>query len=424
MTDQPNSENLPPESPPPDEYSQLNQAHVPLDEAGDAFNTREASGRIPIVVIPQRLNRIRNEMVTAAVLVLVASVIAQYLTANWMWVTVGVPVALILLVIGIYRSFIVRIPEGVNALLTKGGRYYRTISSGSFILPPWVLISHLVTRRQIPFDIPMLETPTSDNVRATIDMLVAFTISDAYHFVYSISADDFDQVFMAACQDALRLQVRKITSEQIVDLNKQSAQELVATIGADVENYGVTINKVNITYAGPPKDFILSQEAQMLAVLQRKEQAEKQTLALHQQANEAELARLGVIAQVTRDREALQIQVQAAELEQRIVELRAQAEELRLERLEQRLKSYPLAARWEAEAAQLDVARSLAGNTRAVVQVGHGSDIARAFVLSDTLTGKEAEGAQDLRSNDEPAAQKPAGRAAAKTSPKGSSVTG
>ena len=269
--------------------------------------------------------------------------------------------------------------------MTKGGRYYRTIGSGTSILPPWVLISHLVTRRQIPFDIPMLDTPTSDNVRATIDMLVAFTITDAYRFVYSISADDFDQVFMAACQDALRLQVRQITSDQIVDLNKQSAQELAAIIGADVENYGVMINKVNITYAGPPKDFIFSQEAQMLAVLKRKEQTEKQILALQQQADEAELARLSVIAQVTRDREALQIQVQAAELEQRIVELRSQAEELRLARLEERLKKYPRAAKWETEVAQMEIARSLAGNTRAVVQVGKGGEIAQAFMLGDTL---------------------------------------
>ncbi len=284
-----------------------------------------------------------------------------------------------------------RIPEGTNALLTKGGRYYRTISSGSYILPPWILISHLVTRRQIPFDTPMVETPTSDNVRANIDMLVTFTITDPYRFVYSISADDFDQVFMASCQDALRLQVRQISSEQVVDLNKQSAQDLVATIGADVESYGVAINKVNITYAGPPKEFIQSQEVQRLAVLQRKEQAEKQTLAIQRQADEAELARLSVVAQVTRDREALQIQVQAAELEQRIVELRAQAEDLRLERLEQRLKKYPMAAQWEVESAQLEVARSLAGNTRAVVQVGHGSDIARAFVMSDTLRENELE---------------------------------
>jgi len=89
MSDQPTSENLSPDSLPPAEYSQLYQARVPLDEAGDAFNIRDASGRIPIVVIPQRLSRIRNEMVTAAVLVFVASLIATYISSNWVWVSAG-----------------------------------------------------------------------------------------------------------------------------------------------------------------------------------------------------------------------------------------------------------------------------------------------------------------------------------------------
>jgi preprotein translocase subunit SecY len=33
-------------------YTQLTQVRVPLDEAGEAFATRDASGRIPIVLIP------------------------------------------------------------------------------------------------------------------------------------------------------------------------------------------------------------------------------------------------------------------------------------------------------------------------------------------------------------------------------------
>ena len=244
----------------------------------------------------------------------------------------------------------------------------------------------------------MIETPTCDNVRATIDMLVSFTISDAYRFVYSISADDFDQVFMAACHDALRLQVRQITSDQVVDLNQSSAQELVEAIGADVESYGVTINKVKYHLRRRlPKSLSNRRRCSRLSVLQRKEQTEKQTLAIQRQADEDELARLRVIAQVEREKEALQIQIQVAELEKHITELRAEAEEMRLSRLEERLKKYPLAARWEIEKAQMEIASSLAGNTRAVVQVGHGSDIARAFVMSDTLWHNELEQADPDR---------------------------
>ncbi len=101
MSDQIISENQSPDSPPPEEYSQLYQARVPLDEAGDAFNTRDASGRIPIVIIPKRLNRIQNGMVAAAILVFVACIVAQIITSNWKWVTAGAPQALIQLILGV-----------------------------------------------------------------------------------------------------------------------------------------------------------------------------------------------------------------------------------------------------------------------------------------------------------------------------------
>ena len=64
-------------------------------------------------------------------------------------------------------------------------------------------------------------------------------------------------------------------------------------------------------------------------------------------------------------------------------ELETDAQLERLKRLEEALQSFPLAAAWEAEGMRLDVARALAGNTRAVVQVGSPEDIARAFILRD-----------------------------------------
>ena len=91
MSDQTNSGQSYLDNIPPDEYSQLYQARVPLDEAADAFSARDASGRIPIVVIPQRMSRIRNELVAAAVLILVASFILPLIFPNVMWMAFGIP---------------------------------------------------------------------------------------------------------------------------------------------------------------------------------------------------------------------------------------------------------------------------------------------------------------------------------------------
>jgi hypothetical protein len=72
-----------------------------------------------------------------------------------------------------------------------------------------------------------------------------------------------------------------------------------------------------------------------------------------------------------------------------------------------------LADKWEVESVQMEIARSLAGNTRAVVQVGHGSDISRFFLLGGTLTDNQAE---QVQTADGPPAKKPLGRAARSTS--------
>jgi regulator of protease activity HflC (stomatin/prohibitin superfamily) len=373
----------------PEDYAQLTQAQVPLDEAVDAFATRDASGRIPIVVVPQQLNRIRNELVGLALLILIGGIALGILFDNAaLLIPVAVGLAIILFVVGIYRSFMVRIPEGVNGLLARGGRYIRTLGSGTHIIPPWIVVSHLVTRREIPFDVPVLEVPTQDNVRANVDILITFSITEPYEFVYSISADDFDQVFQAICQDSLRAMVRQITSDEVINLTHHDMEGLRDVLGAAVESYGIKVMKINVTYAQPPAGFMQSQEARKLAALQQAEQAETQALAQRRQTDDEALARQKVVAQVEREREALQAQVQQAEARRRIVELEAEAEELRLAKLEERLAKYPHAAAWEVEGLRLEIGRALAGNTRAILQVGSASDIVRTFLMRDNLQDK------------------------------------
>lgn len=202
----------------------------------------------------------------------------------------------------------------------------------------------------IPFDVPAYVSPTVDNVPATVDMLVMFAITDPYKFVYSISADDFDQVFLAVCQDALRQLVRTLSWDRVLDLTHQNTAGLRERIAADVADYGITVHRVNVTYASPPADFMKSQEMRQLLYVQQAEVEQKKALEVQK------------------------------------VEQEAASEALRLMRLQERLEAFPDAARWEWEGVKLQVARSLAGNTRAFVQVGEGTDIARAFVASELMT--------------------------------------
>jgi regulator of protease activity HflC (stomatin/prohibitin superfamily) len=337
---------------------QLTQARVPLEEAGDALMVRDASGRIPIVVVPKRTSRVNPWLVLAGVVVLVAGIVATDAADTALWVGIAVPAGTILMFLGVFQAFRVMVPEGANALLLRGGKYYKTLDSGLHWVLPYYPVSHLVTRRVIPFDVPAYVSPSLDNVPATVDMLVMFNIVDPYKFVYKISADDFDHVFLAACQDALRQLVRSIPWHDVLDLRRASTQSLREAIAADVSDYGVEVNRVNITYASPPSDFMWSQERRELMTVQKREVEERQALQVQQ------------------------------------VEQEAASEALRLQRLQERLEHFPEAAKWEWEGVKLDVARSLAGNARAFVQVGEGSDIARAFVASELMAENRSQASE------------------------------
>ena len=365
------------------EYTQLTQVRVPLEDAADAFNMRDASGRIPIIVIPQHLNRIRNEVILAALFVLAFGIIGGIFIDNVMMIALSIPIGLLLLILGIYRSFVVRIPEGVSALLMRGGRYVKTVGAGTHIIPPWVVISHLVTRREIPFDVPIVQAPTKDNVRANIDTLMTFRITDPYQFVYNISAGDFDQVFQAVCQDSLRLVVRNYEAIQVIDLTRKDLNEVVANLSPDVAAYGVQITKINVTYAQPPNDFMLSLEQRQLSIIQQEEQEQKQALAKRRQKDEEDLAQQRVIAEVDRDRDALKAEYQKEEARRRVVELEAETEELRLSKMQERLKKYPDAVKFDVETRELDIAQALAGNSRAILQIGSASDIVRTLLVRE-----------------------------------------
>lgn len=368
---------------PPPSVDQLVQVRVPLDEAADAFAGRDASGRTPIVVLTERQNRIRNDFMVLAVIVLVGGLLAGSLFDSVLLPSIAVPLAIVLAVLAVWRSFYVRIPEGTNALLMQRGKYSRTIEGGSHFLPPWIVVSHVVTRREIPYDVPVIEAPAQDDVRVAVDVLVTFRITDPYRFVFSITADDFDLVLQAACQDVLRTLVRGTRSERIADLAGRDSAELSAALNQIVEAYGVAIGRVTITFARPPEDFVRAQETRQLAILQLAEQTELQALALRRLADEAQLEHQRVVAQVAREREALQLQVQQAEVRKRIAELEAAAEDLRLALLEERLAKYPRAAQWEWDGEQLNVVRALAGNSRVLLQAQELDDLARMVMLRE-----------------------------------------
>lgn len=361
-------------------YLQLTQARVPLDEAGAAFTIPDAAGRLPIVVLPEQPFRIRNEFVIAGVIAVVVGIVLDLQLA----VRGGlIGVGAVAIFLGVFQSFMVAVPEGARALLLKAGRYHRTIDAGRHIVPPWIIVSHVVTVREIPFGALAGDVPTKDDVRVDVDVLLTFTVVAPEKFVFVISAPDFDQVCQAATLEAVRELVRSKVSDEILDIGPAEYEQLRIAIGAAIAAYGVEVQRVVITRVRPPVEFMASREARRLAAVQREEQTERFALEERLQAN----------------REALKRQQLLAKRER--IELKATNEALRLEHMERRLKDFPGASRQDVLDRRIEVAEALAANTRAMVQVGPGGDVADALIL-DSLTEEAQAPAPAARSRRRP----------------------
>lgn len=348
-------------------YLQLTQARVALDDAGEAFTVPDESGRLPIVVLPKQPLRIRNEFVIIGVIALAAAFLVDLdLAVRSSLIGIGG----LLVFLGVFQSFIVGVPEGARAMLLKSGRYWKTVGAGRHVVPPWIVVSHVVTVREIPFASMALDAPTSDDVRIDMDLLMTFTIAAPERFVFAISAPDFDQVCQAACLDAIRVLVRAKRFDEILDLAEADTEQLRGTIGAAIETYGVEIQRVVVTNVQPPRAFMASRESRRLAAVQRDEQSDRYALQERLQADRDSLKRHSIAARQER------------------IELKAANEALRLKHLEARLSAFPNAARHDVDQRRLDVAKALAGNTRAMVQVGPGGDVADALIVQ-TLADAE-----------------------------------
>ncbi|HET9346958.1 MAG TPA: SPFH domain-containing protein [Candidatus Limnocylindrales bacterium] len=339
---------------------QLTQVRVPLEDTAEALATADASGRLPIVVLPEHALRIRNELVIAGVIALVVGFVLDFELALR-----GAVLGLggVLIVLGVFRSFMVPVPEGSQAVLLRRGRFYKTLGPGNHVVPPWIIVSHVVTTRETPFDAPATSIPTKDDVRTNVDILMTFSIAEPEKFVFTIAAPDFDQVCQATCQEHVRLLIRDKSSEEVLDMGVAENDRLREGIGAALTTYGVEVVRVVLTHVMPPMEFVASRESRRLAAVQRAEEEERHALAVRRQSDSEELDRQRISAR----REA--------------IELEAANEVARLERLEARIRAYPNAMHWDVESQRLEVARALAGNTRAMVQVGPAADVAASLLM-------------------------------------------
>ena len=276
--------------------------------------------------------------------------------------------AVVAVVVGLISRLIIRVPSGSVGLVVRAGRHDRVLNPGIHWVIPNVALSHLVTTREIAFDVPVNEVRSSDGVGVAVDVLLTLRIADPVKFAYGITPGDADQFVQASSQDAVRTLVRGIEAMSALDLGPTQSDALRQVIDPKLHSFGIDVSGVAFTRIALPTALTDSLEARRLASLQLAERAE--TFALDQR----------------RLADAAALVAQEADARRAAVEFEAVAEAVRLAKLEERIAANPNAAVYDVESARLRVAEKLAGNSRAVVSLGGGD------LFTNLLLAREGEG--------------------------------
>ena len=157
-------------------YVQLTQQRVRLGRAAEAFATPDDAGRYPIIVLVKSGGRLQVQALLIAGAVAAAAValpVGPVLTIAGLVLAVG------LLIGGSGRAILVPVPEGTRRSWFRLAATSRRPARRKIQrVPPTVMVTHLVTTREIPFSTVARAVPTADDVRVDIEILFTFRIVD------------------------------------------------------------------------------------------------------------------------------------------------------------------------------------------------------------------------------------------------------
>ena len=369
-------------------YIQIVEVTAGPLEAGDAIEQPDEQGRVPILV------RIRRQPPINPIWILVAIGLAAsglFLPLEAALRAIIIVLAIVAVIVGTLSRLFMRIPPGSVGLVAKGGRHSAVLENGIHRVSPILALTHIVTTRELAFDVPVAAVRSVDGVNVNVDLVLTLGIGDPVKLAYSITTSDLDEFIHATTQEAVRLLIRRMEALNALDLGADEASFLRTAVDEKLAAYGVDVRNVAFTRVLLPEAITASLEARRLATIQLSEEKENFALEERRLNDRANLIAL--------DQES----------RRKALELESLAEALRFRTMEERLTAYPTAARYDLETQRLKVAQQLAGNSRAVVSLG-GNDL-----VSGLLTVQQAGGLAA-------AAAAPVAAAPAETAPSGDGV--
>ncbi|KAG0303885.1 hypothetical protein BGZ98_006169 [Dissophora globulifera] len=177
------------------------------------------------------------------------------------------------------------IDQGTIGLVTRFGRYYKTVDPGLIRLNPYTEAVLKVDMRVQISNIPNQVIMTKDNVNVHIDSIIYWHIIDPYQASYGIS--DVRQALIERTQTTLRQVLGARLLQEIIENREQLAHEIQTIIDIPAHAWGVTVESILI------KDIKFSKSLQesLSSAAQAKRLAESKVIQAQSEVDSAKLMR-------------------------------------------------------------------------------------------------------------------------------------
>lgn len=213
-----------------------------------------------------------------------------------------VVIALLVFVVVTLAKGVRIVPQGMEWIVERLGKYHVTLHPGLNIVIPYLdNIAYKLVTKDIILDVQEQEVITKDNAVIVVNAIAFIKITDPIKAVYGVT--DFSEAIRNMIMTTLRSIVGDMNLDEALSSRDQIKARLRESIADEAIDWGLTVKSVEIQDIKPSESMVRAMEAQASAERERKAMVTKaegtKQAAILQAESRLEAAKRDAEAQVT-----------------------------------------------------------------------------------------------------------------------------
>ena len=161
------------------------------------------------------------------------------------------------------------VPQRMEFIVERLGKYSKTLGAGFHILVPFLdRVAYRRSLKEVVIDVQSQTCITADNISIAVDGVLYMQVMDSKKSAYGI--DNYELAAAQLAQTSLRSVIGKIELDKTFEERDTLNQQIVAAIDAAATNWGVKVLRYEIKDLTPPQTVMQAMEAQMKAVREKR----------------------------------------------------------------------------------------------------------------------------------------------------------